>query len=146
MKTISSRYTSGDPPMIIPRRSQAWYVDGSRSGILAWLINSGSVPLEKKSTPRMTERGDLSPLQPLPRTPNARCGNAGGCQRRECKTACGTPRLSEDGISHSSPIAAAAETRFDSFLAMPGQFFVICAAKTPAYPIMIPDATRDRFV
>src|SRR5260370_26598419 len=75
--------------MIKPRRSQAWYVDGSRSGILAWLINSDSVPLEKKSTTRMTERGDLRPLQPLPRTPNARCGNAGGCQRRECKTAGG---------------------------------------------------------
>ena len=95
-------------------------------------VISTSAPLERNSILRAIKRGDFSPLHPLLNTLNTRCGNAGGCQRRECNTAGGTPRFNEEDISHSSPIAAAVETVCHKFLVMPGHFFEMCAANTPA--------------
>src|ERR1700733_13934420 len=90
---------------------------------------------------RSTACADFKLLQPQPRTQKARCGNEGGFQRRDLSTCFGTPACKPMGTSHSSPAAHAPATSCVSLSVRPGQCFDMCAAKTPAYPTMIPDAT-----
>ena len=88
------------------------------------------------------DRGDFNLLQPLLKTRSLVVGTQADTRCSACNIArWKSPRFNAEAISHSRRWPMRLKSLATIRLVTPGQFLDMCAANTPAYPTMIPEAT-----